>query len=216
MPQMETPFFLGVDWHGMKLLIATTNKGKIQMYRDLLKRESVDFGFLDEIGQTVPSPEENGATPEENALLKARHYCQAIGLPTLADDSGFSIDALGGEPGVMTRRWGGALPDTVSDEQWISYYLEKVKNVRESLLKAGFPFCRAIVFADGRTFVQNDKIEFLLTKTPRRPYPKGWPVSSVRVFPDGRHELDIPKDDPLWQIQLKREGLIDLLRRAGF
>jgi hypothetical protein len=55
-----------------------------------------------------------------------------------------------------------------------------------------------------------------LTKTPRRPYPKGWPVSSMRVFPDGRHELDIPKDDPVWQTQLKREGLIDLLRRAGF
>ena len=200
----------------MKLLIATTNKGKIQMYRDLLKGESVDFGFLDEIGQTIPNPEENGATPEENALLKARHYCQKIGLPTLADDSGFSIDALNGEPGVMTRRWGGALPDTVSDEEWIAHCLERVKSVREDLLKAGFPFCRAIVFPDGRNFVQNDKIEFLLTKTPRHPYPKGWPVSSVRVFPDGRHELDIPKDDPLWQIQLKRGGLIDLLRRAGF
>ena len=200
----------------MELLIATTNKGKIQMYSDLLRGESVDFGFLDETGKAIPNPDEDGATPEENALLKARYYCQKIGLPTLADDSGFAIEALKGEPGVMTRRWGGALPDTVSDEEWIAYYLERVKDVREELLKACFPFCRAIVFPDGRDFVQNDKIEFLLSKTPRRPYPKGWPVSSMRVFPDGRHELDIPKNDPVWQAQLKREGLIDLLKRAGF
>jgi XTP/dITP diphosphohydrolase len=200
----------------MKLLIATTNKGKIQMYRDLLKGESVDFGFLDEVGQKIPNPEENGATPEENAVLKARHYCQAVGLPTLADDSGFAIDALNGEPGVMARRWGGALPDTVSDEEWLSFYLDRVKNIRGQLLKAGFPFCRAIVFPDGQTFVQNDKIDCLLTKKPRRPYPPGWPTTSIRVFLDGRHELDIPKDDPVWQAQLKRGGLIDLLRRAGF
>ena len=200
----------------MKLLIATTNKGKIQMYQDLLKGERVDFSFLDEIEKSIISPEENGSTPEENALLKARHYCEKIGLPTLADDSGFAIDALNGEPGIMARRWGGVLPDTVSDEEWLWFYLNKTKDIREELIKACFPFCRAIVFPDGRSFVQNDKIDFFLSKKPRRPYPPGWPITSLRIFPDGRHELDISKEDPIWQTQMKREGLIRLLREAGF
>jgi len=200
----------------MKLLIATTSQGKIQMYKDLLKGERVDFGFLDEVEKSISNPEENGATPEENALLKARYYCEKIGMPTLADDSGFAIEALNGEPGVMARRWGGSLPDTISDENWLSFYLDKVKDIREDLIKACFPFCRAIVFPDGRSFVQKDRIDCFLTKKPRRPYPPGWPTTSIRVFLDGRHELDIPKDDPVWQAQLKREGLIQLLREAGF
>lgn len=186
------------------------------MYRDLLRGDPVDLRLLDEVGAGIPNPEEYGKTPEENALLKARYYCQRTGGPTLADDAGFAIEALGGEPGVMARRWGGALPDTVSDEEWLAFYLEKVKDVPGNRLKACFPFCRAIVFPDGRSFVQNDRIDCLLTKEPRRPYPPGWPAASIRVFPDGRHDLDIPRSDPVWQAQLKRDGLIDLLRRAGF
>ncbi len=200
----------------MRLLIATTNKGKIQMYRDLLRGESVDFVFLDEIGNSIPSPEENGATPEENAILKARFYCEKIGLPALADDAGFAIDALNGKPGVMARRWGGELPDSISDEDWLTFYQKKVETIQGERFPGSFPFSRAIAFPNGKIFAQNDKIEILLIKKPRRPFKEGFPISSVHVFPDGRHNLDVPADDPIREGHYKKEGLMDLLKRAGF
>ncbi|MBI5422338.1 hypothetical protein HZA44_04360 [Candidatus Peregrinibacteria bacterium] len=199
----------------MKLLIATTNQGKKGMFQGLLKGIGVELVFLDALDQAIGAPEENGMNPEENAILKARYYCQKTGLTTLADDAEFCIDDLDGEPGIMARRWGGRLPDTVSDEDWLDFFLERVKGVPKETLPASFPFARCVAFPDGTSFIQEDKVEFLLTKNPRKPYKAGWPISSVRVFLDGRHELDVPADDPLWDEQLKKEGLIDLLRRAG-
>ncbi|MBP7967512.1 non-canonical purine NTP pyrophosphatase, partial [Candidatus Woesebacteria bacterium] len=92
-----------------KLLLATTNKAK---------QAEITFGLqpLLEKGVTIVSlrdfpsieePEETGATFEENAKLKAQYYAQKTGLPALADDGGLMIDALGGEPGVKSRRWPG-------------------------------------------------------------------------------------------------------------
>lgn len=199
----------------MKLLIATTNQGKKEMFKGLLGGIGVDLVFLDEWGDGIRAPEENGETPKDNATLKARYYCQKTGLATLADDAGFCIDDLNGEPGIMARRWGGQLPDTVSDEDWLAFFLEKVGGIQKEKLTASFPFARCVVFPDGAHFVQEDKVEFHLTKNPRKPYKAGWPISSVRVFLDGRHELDVPANDPLWDEQLKKEGLIALLREAG-
>ncbi len=199
----------------MKLLIATTNKGKIEMFKSIFRRKAIYIVFLNQIGFKGEPPAENGKTPEENALIKARYYCQKTGLPTLADDSGFCIDALNGEPGVMARRWGGELPDKISDEDWLTHYENRIRRVRRKKITGSFPFSRAIAFPDGRTFVQNDKIEILLSKTPRRPFQAGFPVSSVHVFPDGRHSLDVSHDDPVWRQHWKKEGFFDLLKRAG-
>lgn len=199
----------------MKLLIATTNRGKIKMFESLLKGLKIDFVFLNSMGFPIDPPEENGTTPEENAILKARYYCQKTGLPTLGDDAGFCIDALNGEPGVMARRWGGQLPDTVSDEDWLAFYQKKVEPIRNEIFSGSFPFSRAVVFPDGKTYVQNGKIEILLVKTPRRPFKAGFPVSSVHVFPDGRHSLDVPPDDFAWEAHHKQGELIAMLEKAG-
>jgi len=199
----------------MKLLIATTNEGKIKMFERLFEGESIDLVFLGTYGSPFDPPDENGKTPEENALIKARYYCQKTGLPTLADDAGFCIDALNGEPGVMARRWGGQLPDTVSDEDWLDFFMKRVAPIPNPIFGGSFPFSRAVVFPDGKTFIQNDKIEILLVKTPRRPFKAGFPVSSVHVFPDGRHSLDVPHEDPAWEGHHKKEGLIAMLKKAG-
>lgn len=199
----------------MKLLIATTNKGKIKMFERLFEGKSMDLVFLNTTDFPFDPPEENGKTPEENAILKAKYYCQKTGLATLADDAGFCIDALGGEPGVMARRWGGQLPDTVSDEDWLVFYQKKVEPIRDEIFPGSFPFSRAVVFPDGTTHIQNGKIEILLVKTPRRPFKAGFPVSSVHVFPDGRHSLDVPHEDPAWEGHHKKEELIAMLKRAG-
>lgn len=95
-----------------KVVLATGNPGKVNELADLLR----DFG-MDIVAQTslgVESAEETGLTFIENAILKARHASQQTGLPAIADDSGISVDALGGAPGIYSARYAG---EEATDEQ---------------------------------------------------------------------------------------------------
>ena len=88
-----------------KVVLATGNPGKVTELASLL----ADFG-LDIVAQTelgVGSVEETGLTFVENALIKARHAAKVTGLPAIADDSGISVDALGGAPGIYSSRYAG-------------------------------------------------------------------------------------------------------------
>ena len=90
-----------------KLVIASHNEGKVREIRDLLAPygiEPISAAALD-----LPEPEETGTTFVANAELKAMQAADLSGLPALADDSGLCVDALGGEPGIFSARWG--LPD---------------------------------------------------------------------------------------------------------
>jgi XTP/dITP diphosphohydrolase len=89
-----------------RLLVATRSPHKLGELRELLDLPNADLVSLDDAG-VAGEPIEDGATFEANARLKARHYARASGLPTLADDSGLEVDALGGGPGVRTRRYAG-------------------------------------------------------------------------------------------------------------
>lgn len=90
----------------MKLLVATTNPGKLREIRGILAGAPVDLVALDSLPDIEP-PEESGESFAENARLKALHYNRATGLPSVADDSGLEIAALGGAPGVHSARWEG-------------------------------------------------------------------------------------------------------------
>jgi XTP/dITP diphosphohydrolase len=88
-----------------RLLVATRSRHKLAELRDLLHAHS-DLVDLDDVG-IDDEVDETGATFAANAALKARYYARRSGLPTLADDSGLEVDALGGGPGVRTRRYAG-------------------------------------------------------------------------------------------------------------
>ena len=92
-----------------QILVATRNRGKIREYRELLGAASYRLVSLDDVGVS-DEVEETGETFRENAALKAALYAAAAGLPALADDSGLEVDALGGEPGVRSARYGEPLP----------------------------------------------------------------------------------------------------------
>lgn len=91
----------------MDLLIATTNPGKVREIRLVLDGVPLRVVTLEDLA-SIPEPEESGLTFGDNALLKADYYAQASGLPTVAEDSGLAIDALGGRPGVESARYPGA------------------------------------------------------------------------------------------------------------
>lgn len=90
----------------MKLLVATTNRGKLREIQGILRGAPVELVTLDAFPD-VPEPEENGATFAENARLKAIYYSERTGLPSVADDSGLEIAALDNAPGVHSARWQG-------------------------------------------------------------------------------------------------------------
>jgi XTP/dITP diphosphohydrolase len=89
-----------------RLLVATRSVHKLRELRELLALDAAELVSLDDLG--LPGdPIEDGETFETNAAIKARFGMRASGLPTLADDSGIEVDALGGGPGVRTRRYAG-------------------------------------------------------------------------------------------------------------
>jgi XTP/dITP diphosphohydrolase len=95
---------------GGTLLLATRSEGKLREIRPILSRLGVHLTDLRELGLPDANDEdlERADTFEANALAKARHYFEASGgIPTVADDSGLEIDALGGRPGVRSKRWSG-------------------------------------------------------------------------------------------------------------
>ena len=88
---------------GPKLVVATNNEGKLSEIRDLLAPHGIECVGAAELD--LPEPEETGVTFVDNAELKARASADLTGLPALADDSGLSVDALHGRPGIHSARW---------------------------------------------------------------------------------------------------------------
>lgn len=119
----------------MKLLIGTSNPGKAAELAGYIGELGFEIVTLDDLD--INPVEETGETFEENAVLKAKAYCAASGLPTLADDAGLEVDALGGAPGVRTHRW---LGDDVTDLKLFVAILDRLRGVptpkRTARLKA--------------------------------------------------------------------------------
>ena len=96
-----------------RLVVATRSAHKLRELRELLDLPGLELVSLDDLG-IEGDPVEDGATFETNAAIKARFAVRATGLPSLADDSGLEVDALGGRPGVRTRRYAG---EDATDEE---------------------------------------------------------------------------------------------------
>ena len=108
------------------LLIATGNPGKMREYVSLLRDIPFELVSLKDLGITQ-EVDETGETFEENAWLKASEYAAMSGILTLADDSGLEVDALSGEPGVLSARYGG--DSCAGDHDRVSLLLKNLANV---------------------------------------------------------------------------------------
>lgn len=102
-----------------RLVLATHNKGKLRELRDLLRGQvpglDVDTQVVDASAVGGPDVAETGVTFAENSLLKARAVAEATGLVAIADDSGLSVDVLGGAPGIFSARWAGRHGDDAAN-----------------------------------------------------------------------------------------------------
>jgi XTP/dITP diphosphohydrolase len=147
----------------VNLLIATHNKGKKSEYAALLQGLELELTTLAELG-IAHDVEENGATYQENALLKARAYAQLSGLLTLADDSGLEVDALDGAPGVRTARYAGV---GASDRDRYALLLRNLEGVPDAQRTARFRCVIALAWPEGRTEVVEGTCEGYITHAPK-------------------------------------------------
>ncbi len=131
----------------MRLLIATTNPAKLSEYRILLRDHPLEVVSLREV-QIAESPDETGATFAENALLKARFYFERSEIPTLADDGGLEVDALGGGPGVKSHRWLGDSQDA-SDRALAEEVIRRMEGVTKRRRTARLRAALALVYERG-------------------------------------------------------------------
>ncbi|SNR58488.1 RdgB/HAM1 family non-canonical purine NTP pyrophosphatase [Blastococcus mobilis] len=130
-----------------RLLLATRNAGKLAELRRLLETAvpGVQVVGLRDVPDYPEAPE-TGATFAENALLKAREAVRYTGLPAVADDSGLTVDALNGMPGVLSARWSGRHGD---DEANTALLLGQVADVPDERRGAAFVCAAALVTPDG-------------------------------------------------------------------
>jgi XTP/dITP diphosphohydrolase len=133
-----------------RLLIATGSRHKLDELRALLDLPGTELLGLADVGLT-DSADETGSTFEENATIKARHYAGLAGLPTLADDSGLEVDALGGRPGVQTRRYAGP---SASDEQNNAKLLAELASVAPDARTARYQCVLVLVEEYGNVAAQ--------------------------------------------------------------
>ena len=129
-----------------RLLLATSNKGKVREYRSLLQSLPFDLVTLAEVGITA-DVEEVGETLEENARLKATALAAQSQMSALADDSGLEVDALGGEPGRLSARYAG---EGASDRDRVNYLLSKLEGVSWEERSARFRCVIAVAVPDGQ------------------------------------------------------------------
>lgn len=125
----------------MKIIAATKNKNKLREFGEILK--GFEIISQEDAGLDI-DVEETGSTFEENSMLKARAIYEACKIPAIADDSGLVVDALGGEPGVYSARYGG---EGLDDRGRVELLLKNMEDVPQKERTARF-VC-AITLVDG-------------------------------------------------------------------
>ncbi len=145
----------------MQVVIATTNAGKFRELSEGLG--PLGWKLLPLIDFPVTLPPETGSTFDDNALMKAAFTSQKTGLPALADDSGLMVDALGGEPGVYSARYGGRS----SDRDRNVYLLERLRNVPPAERSARFVAVLTLAYPDGHVESYRGEVEGVILEAPR-------------------------------------------------
>ncbi len=129
-----------------KLLVATHNQGKVKEFAEMMADLDLAWLSLDDVAVEM-DVEETGTTFRENALLKAHAYAAETGLLTLADDSGLQVDALDGEPGIYTARYGGP---GLSHEDRYNLLIKNLTGVPEAERTARFRAVIVLVQPSGK------------------------------------------------------------------
>lgn len=143
----------------MEVIAATHNKNKLREFREILEPLGFEIVTQSQAGVDI-EPEETGTTFAENAMIKAKAIHEATGKAAIADDSGLCVDALNGEPGIYSARYGD---EGLDDRGRLNLVLKKMENVPEEKRGARFMCSIAFIDADGREITATGSVEGTIT-----------------------------------------------------
>ena len=148
----------------MRVVLASKNKHKLVEISKITEQFDIELVLQSELGVDI-DVEETGSTFEENSFLKAEAVMKATGLPALADDSGIAVDALNGEPGIYSARYG--FDDTLDDWGRLQLLLKNTEHVPDGQRQAQFVCVITMVTPEGKTIQARGEIHGELLREPR-------------------------------------------------
>ena len=148
----------------MKVVLASKNPHKLQEISKITEKFDMELILQSELGIDL-DVEENGSTFEENSAIKAKAVMEATGLPALADDSGIMVDALGGEPGIYSARYG--FDESLDDRGRMMLLLKNTQHVPDGQRQAKFVCVITLITPDGKTIQARGEVHGELTREPR-------------------------------------------------
>ena len=147
----------------MKVVLASKNKHKLVEISQITEKFGFELILQSELGVDI-DVEETGTTFEENSYLKAEAVMKATGLPALADDSGIAVDALNGEPGIYSARYG--FDDSLDDWGRLQLLLKNTEHVPDGQRQAQFVCVITMVTPEGEVFQARGEIHGELLRAP--------------------------------------------------
>ena len=145
----------------MKVVLASKNRHKLVEISKITEKFDMELVLQSELGVDI-DVEETGTTFEENSFLKAEAVMKATGLPALADDSGIAVDALKGEPGVYSARYG--FDESLDDWGRLELLLKNTEHVPDGQRQAQFVCVITMVTPDGKVIQSRGEIHGELTR----------------------------------------------------
>ena len=147
----------------MKVVLASKNAHKLKEISKITEKFGIELILQSELGIDM-DVEENGSTFEENSYIKAKAVMEATGLPALADDSGIAVDALNGEPGIYSARYG--FDESLDDWGRLLLLLKNTENVPDGSRQAQFVCVITLVMPDGKTIQARGEAHGELLRAP--------------------------------------------------
>ncbi len=147
----------------MKVVLASKNQHKLVEIRKILEKLDIQLVLESEVGVDI-EVEETGSTFEENSLLKAEAVMKATGLPALADDSGIAVDALNGEPGIYSARYG--FDESLDDWGRLQLLLKNTEQVPDGERQAQFVCVITLVTPEGEVIQARGEVHGELLRAP--------------------------------------------------
>ena len=147
----------------MKVVLASKNQHKLVEISQITRLFDMELVLQSQLGVDI-DVEETGTTFEENSFLKANAVMQATGLPALADDSGIAVDALNGEPGIYSARYG--FDDTLDDRGRLNLLLKNTEQVPDGQRQAKFVCVITLVTPDGKVIQARGEVHGELLRAP--------------------------------------------------
>ena len=198
----------------MKVVLASKNKHKWEEIRKITEKLDIQLVMESELGVDI-DVEETGSTFEENSLQKARAVMEATGLPALADDSGIAVDALNGEPGIYSARYG--FDESLDDWGRLQLLLKNMEKVPDDRRQGKFVCVITMITPDEKIIQARGEVHGLITREPAGA--GGFGYDPIFYYPPfGKTLAEVPAEEKN-QVSHRAKALnlfYEKLKEAGY